>query len=163
MQARAVKSCLNNTELIRNYEKGECNVPFIPLFGSTVATLEKSLNLRSKQHQILSSNIANMDTPNYKAFELVIEEEMTRTNKPSKRLPLQRTHGDHLASNNYLCDSVELKYADPPEFSLRGDGNTVDVEKTMGKLAENTILYKTAAQLISAKFKGLKTAIQGGK
>jgi len=138
-------------------------VPSIPLFSSTVATLEKSLNLRSKQHQVLSSNIANMDTPNYKAFELVIEEEMAGTGKPPQRIPLQKTHGNHLAPKNLPHDSVELKYADPPEFSLRGDGNTVDVEKTMGNLAENTILYKTAAQLISKKFKGLRAAIQGGK
>ena len=138
-------------------------MPSIALFSSTVATLEKSLNLRSQQHQVLTSNIANMDTPNYKAFELVIEEEMTRTNRPSKRLPLHRTHGNHLAPRHSLSDRVELKYADPPEFSLRGDGNTVDIEKTMGNLAENTILYKTAAQLISKKFKGLKAAIQGGK
>ena len=138
-------------------------MPSIPLFSSTVATLEKSLNLRSKQHQVLSSNIANMDTPNYKAFELVIEEEMNGTGKPSKRIQLQKTHGNHLAPANQPSDSVELKYADPPEFSLRGDGNTVDVEKTMGNLAENTILYKMAAQLISKKFKGLRAAIQGGK
>ena len=138
-------------------------MPSLPLFSSTVATLEKSLNLRSQNHQVLTSNIANMDTPNYKAFELVIEEEMTRTKNPSPRIPLQKTHGNHLAPMNQLSDNVELKYADPPEFSLRGDGNTVDVEKTMGNLAENTILYKTAAQLISKKFKGLRAAIQGGK
>lgn len=138
-------------------------MPSLPLFSSTVATLEKSLNLRSQNHQVLTSNIANMDTPNYKAFELVIEEEMTRTKNPSPRIPLQKTHGNHLAPMNQLSDNVELKYADPPEFSLRGDGNTVDVEKTMGNLAENTILYKTAAQLISKKFQGLKAVIQGGK
>ena len=134
-----------------------------PLFGSTIDTLEKSLNLRSLQHQVLSSNIANMDTPNYKAFELVIEEEMAKTSHPSKHLPLQRTHGNHLVPKNQLSDNVELKYADPPEFSLRGDGNTVDIEKTMGNLAENSILYKTAAQLMATQFKGLKAAIQGGK
>jgi flagellar basal body rod protein FlgB len=60
-------------------------------------------------------------------------------------------------------DNVKLKAADPPEFSLRGDGNTVNVDRTMGKLAENTILYKTAAQLISKKLTGLKNAIKGGK
>lgn len=138
-------------------------MPSLPLFSSTVATLEKSLNLRSQNHQVLTSNIANMDTPNYKAFELVIQEEMTKTGTTSRRIPLQTTHGNHLAPQSQLSDGVELKHADPPEFSLRGDGNTVDVEKTMGNLAENTILYKTAAQLISKKFKGLKAVINGGQ
>lgn len=138
-------------------------MPSLPIFSQTIATLEKSLDLRSKQHQVLTSNIANMDTPNYKAFELVIEEEMAKGGKPSRRMPLQRTHGSHMAPQHQVADNVELKYADPPDFSLRGDGNTVDVEKTMGSLAENSIMYKTAAQLISRKFKGLKAVIKGGQ
>jgi flagellar basal-body rod protein FlgB len=58
---------------------------------------------------------------------------------------------------------VKIKAADPPELNFRADGNTVDLDKTMGKLAENTILYRVAAQIISKKFIGLKNAIQGGK
>ena len=62
------------------------------------------------------------------------------------------------------CCSVQVNRSceTSPEFSVRGDGNTVDLDRTMGKLAENTLLYKTAAQLISRKFSGLKSAIRGG-
>jgi len=118
--------------------------------------------LRSKQHQVLASNIANMDTPNYKAFELVIEEEMAKNPRSPNSLNLARTNVSHLPVNTQPLDKVKLKLADPPEFSLRGDGNTVDVDKTMGDLAENTLLYKTAAQIISKKFQGLNSAIKGG-
>jgi flagellar basal-body rod protein FlgB len=59
-------------------------------------------------------------------------------------------------------DKVKLRTAKPPELSLRGDGNTVDIDRTMGQLAENTLLYKTAVQLISKKFNGLKNVIRGG-
>jgi flagellar basal-body rod protein FlgB len=135
----------------------------VNLFSETLAILERSLNLRSRQHRVLSSNIANMDTPNYKAFELVVEEEMAKSKGSPNNLKLTRSNLNHLPADSRPLDKVKLKLADPPEFSLRGDGNTVDIDKTMGDLAENTLLYKTAAQIISKKFQGLKLAIRGGK
>jgi len=138
-------------------------MPSTPLFSETISILEKSLNLRSKRHQVLSTNIANMDTPNYKAFELVIEEELNKPPGHTSGIQLARTDERHLPISPRSRDDVELKQAEPPEFTLRGDGNTVDIDKTMGDLAENTLLYKTLAQMISKKFLGLKNVIQGGK
>ncbi|MCK5419296.1 MAG: hypothetical protein KAI93_12335, partial [Desulfobacterales bacterium] len=57
---------------------------------------------------------------------------------------------------------LKIKAVDSPANNFRADGNTVDLDRTMGKLAENTILYRTAAQIIRKKFQGLKNAIQGG-
>jgi flagellar basal-body rod protein FlgB len=133
------------------------------LFSETISFLERSLNLRSKRHRVLSANIANIDTPNYKAFDLVLEDEISRTTKGSANVQLERTHGGHLPVKNMPQDRVTLKQTDAPEFSLRGDGNTVDLDKSMGDLAENTLLFKTAAQIISKKFQGLKDVIRGGK
>ncbi len=132
------------------------------LFDNTISFLEKSLNLRSKRHQVLAANIANLDTPNYKAFDLVIKEAFKKSAKGGVKLNLERTHADHLPINNNRMDRVTLSRADEPEFSLRGDGNTVDLDKTMGNVAENTLLFKTAAQIISKKFNGLKNVIEGG-
>ena len=133
------------------------------LFSETISFLERSLNLRSKRHQVLSANIANIDTPNYKAFDLVLEDEISRPQQGAGNVQLKRTHDSHLPVNNQPSDRVTLKRSDGPEFSLRGDGNTVDLDKTMGDLAENTLLFKTAAQIISKKFQGLKEVIKGGK
>jgi flagellar basal-body rod protein FlgB len=130
--------------------------------SKTITLLEKSLDLRSLQHKVLSSNIANMDTPNYKAVELAVEEEINRNDRPVRLIQLKRTHAGHLPINNKSVDKVKLRTAKPPELSLRGDGNTVDIDRTMGQLAENTLLYKTAVQLISKKFNGLKNVIRGG-
>lgn len=132
------------------------------IFNQTISILERSLDLRSIHHRVLASNVANMDTPNYKAFELVIEEEMNKKPGNSRNIPIAKTHADHFPIRPQPRSDVTLKTADAPKFSLRGDGNTVDVDRTMGKLAENTILYKTAAQLISKKLAGLKNAIKGG-
>ncbi len=138
-------------------------MPSTHLFSETIAILEKSLNLRSKRHQVLSSNIANIDTPNYKAFDLVIEDELKKPPGHASSIKLVRTHESHLPLQPRSRENVTLKLAEPPEFTLRGDGNTVDIDKTMGDLAENTLLFKTAAQIISKKFLALKNVIQGDK
>jgi flagellar basal-body rod protein FlgB len=56
-----------------------------------------------------------------------------------------------------------LRPAAVPAFSLRADGNTVDIDRAMGDLSENTLKYKTSAQLLSSKLKGLRNVIQGGR
>ena len=132
------------------------------IFRETISLLERSLNLRSLQHRALASNIANMDTPNYKAVEIDVAQEMNRNQGAASGIQLVRSHSGHLPIKQTSADSVKLKVAKPPEFSLRGDGNTVDLDRTMGRLAANTLLYKTAAQIISQKFSGLKRAINGG-
>ena len=137
-------------------------MPTNGLFRETISLLERSLNIRSLQHRVLSSNIANMDTPNYKAVELAVAEEINGSQGSAPCIQLEQTQPNHLPLKHGPTDHVKLKAARPPEFSLRGDGNTVDIDRTMGKLAENTLLYKTAAQLISQKFNGLKSAIRGG-
>jgi flagellar basal-body rod protein FlgB len=124
--------------------------------------LEKSLNLRSKRHQVLAANIANIDTPKYKAFDLVIKEAFKKSAGENGNINLVRTHRDHLPIKGNRTDRVTLTRADETAFSLRGDGNNVNLDKTMGDLAENTLLFKTAAQIISRKFRGLKSVIDGG-
>ncbi len=138
-------------------------MPTDRIFSDTVTALEKSLNLRSIQHKALSSNIANMDTPSYKAVELDVAEKMARNKGSAPGLPLVRTRAGHLPFRSDRTDSVKLKAVRPMGYSLRGDGNTVDIDRTMGKLAENTLLYNATAQLISKKFKGLINVIKGGK
>lgn len=138
-------------------------MPTDRIFSDTISALSKSLNLRSIQHKALSSNIANMDTPNYKAVELDVAEKMAHNKGAAPGLRLVRTRAGHLPFRSGPTDNVKLKAVKPPALSLRGDGNTVDIDRTMGKLAENTLLYNATAQLISKKFKGLKNVIKGGK
>jgi flagellar basal-body rod protein FlgB len=133
------------------------------LFDGTIAILQRSLNLRSAQHQVLSANVANADTPRYSAFEVAVDEEMRKARPDSTRLQMAKTSGAHLPAAPAAGDRVTLRRSAAPAFSLRADGNTVDIDRSMGDLAENAIKYKTSAQMISAKFKTLRNVIQGGK
>lgn len=137
-------------------------MPSSGIFSGSIRVLEKTLDTSSIRHKVLTANIANLDTPNYKAFEVVMEEELNRGGHLSRNIQLVRTRSEHLPKRPQRTNNLRLKVADPPELSLRADGNTVDIDKTMGKMAENTIMYKAAAQIISKKLSGLKNAIQGG-
>jgi flagellar basal-body rod protein FlgB len=133
------------------------------IFDGTISLLQKSLNIRSVQHQVLSSNVANADTPNYKAFEVAVDEELRKLDTGRPRIQLARTQSSHLPVGRAEADRFTLKNSPAPALSLRADGNTVDLDRSMGELSENTIKYKTPAQLIATKLKGLKNVIQGGK
>jgi flagellar basal-body rod protein FlgB len=134
------------------------------LFDRTLSLLERTLNLRSAQHQALSSNIANADTPNYRGFEVAVEEELRKQRPDPHRVELARTQSAHLPlSVPGSAERLRLRPTASPAFSLRADGNTVDIDRAMGDLAENSLKYKTSAQLLSSKLKSLRNVIQGGK
>ena len=137
-------------------------MPSESLFSGVIEKLQRILNIGSVQHKVLTANIANIDTPNYKAFEVVMEDALKKDHRSAGKIELARTRPQHLPGRRLSSNGVVIKESDPPVFNLRADGNTVDLDKTMGKLAENTIRYRSAAQIIRRKFSGLKNAIHGG-
>jgi flagellar basal-body rod protein FlgB len=137
-------------------------VPTQSLFDGTIAALQKTLDTGSLRHKVLTSNIANIDTPNYKAFEVVMEDELNKNNHSAGPIELVRTSSRHLSGRHSSLNPIKIKTVDSSGNNFRADGNTVDLDRTMGKLAENTLLYRSAAQIIKKKFQGLINAIQGG-
>ena len=133
------------------------------LFKGTLPLLEKALDLRSLKHNVTVSNIANKDTPNYKAFDLVVEEELEKVMGSGKELELKRSRQGHLPGSGVGGGAVRLEIDNTSQLSLKRDGNTVNIDKEMAKLSENNLMYNALAQIISKKFQGLKNVIQGGK
>ena len=133
------------------------------IFGGSIPMLSKALDLRSKKHNVIVSNIANVDTPDYKAFDLHVDEEMQKISDRSKKVALQNTHPGHILPRHNVHDTPSLRNKESDTVSLRGDGNTVDIDQSMADLAENSIMYNAATQIIKKKFEGLKLAIKGGK
>lgn len=131
------------------------------MFNGTISILEKSLDMRSMKHNLLVSNIANKDTPNYKAFDLAVEEEMQKLTGTNKTVSLWKTQDGHLGANGETYSEVSITKSSNG-FEQNIDGNTVDIEKEMTNLAENNLLYDAMAQIMRKKLQGLKVAIQGG-
>lgn len=115
------------------------------LFDATTDALATSIRMRQIRHNVTASNIANHETPGYKAQKVEFEEAL------AKSLELGGTDAGAMP--------VTAEVYDNPEVAMNNDGNTVDMEKEMSALAENSILYKSALQLINKKMAALKYAI----
>jgi flagellar basal-body rod protein FlgB len=133
------------------------------LFKGTLPLLEKALDLRSLKHNVTVSNIANKDTPDYKAFDLVVEEELEKVMGSEKELGLRKSRRGHLPGRTIGGGAVTLGIDNTSQHAFKRDGNTVNIDKEMAKLSENNLMYDALAQIISRKFRGLKDVIQGGK
>ncbi|MCF8130206.1 MAG: flagellar basal body rod protein FlgB [Deltaproteobacteria bacterium] len=133
------------------------------IFKGTFELVEKAMDLRSTKHNVVMSNIANMDTPNYKAFDVVIEEEMEKTKGTGDATVVKKTHQRHLSGRNGALGDVRPTLEKTQQTTLRKDGNTVDLDREMAKLSENNLMYDALAQIISKKFQGLKDVIKGGQ
>ena len=134
------------------------------LFGNTLETAAKALDLRSRRHELIVSNLANADTPGYKAFDLMVEESIQNQGRKKAQIQMIQTHSGHIPSAPNPSGSIPPKMFPLPELdNLRGDGNTVDTDREMSNLATNQLLYNTSAQVVSKKFQELKNVITGGK
>lgn len=133
------------------------------LFDRTLTSLERSLNLRALNQKLIVSNVANLDTPNFKAFKMVVDEALQDRDGQHLALSMTRTQTAHLAPSSRTMDAVPLERVDENPLSLRGDGNTVELDSEMANLAENTLMYNTATRIIANKFSLLKDVIKGGQ
>lgn len=123
------------------------------------AVYSQALDLRAKRHQVLASNIANADTPNYKARDFSFEGAMQSA--LGQRLgeggvAMARTHAGHLGVSGPGA-AANLQYRKETQSAV--DGNTVDMDVERSQIAENAMQYQILTQLIGDKFKGLRTAM----
>ena len=135
-----------------------------------LATHANALQLRERRTQILATNIANADTPNYKARDLAFAEVLRDTKLPNSaqadsRNKLKLTGGTlHTTNPNHitrtsLSMNAPVMYRQPQEASL--DGNTVDKDLEQGRFAENTVRYQASLEFINSRVSGLIRALKG--
>ena len=128
--------------------------------------LEKALNASSMQHQVISNNIANVDTPGYKRSEVVFQSKLDSIlNQQNKTyLPLSLTHPNHIPIvPNLKISDIDPEIVTRTETSLRSDKNNVDIDFEMAKMAENTAYYSAISQLTSLKLGMLQNVISDGR
>ena len=120
---------------------------------------DDALSLRGRRSSILASNIANVDTPNYKARDIDFSEMLKNAaDQQGNQLKLAQTSRGHIATQATISDTT-LKYRNPLHPSL--DGNTVDAHVEQAKFAENAMLYQTSFSFLNSKVKGLMKALKG--
>jgi flagellar basal-body rod protein FlgB len=124
---------------------------------------QDALKLYAQRTAVLANNIANADTPNYKAQDLDFRAVLAGTGSGSTggaALALATTNGAHVSGAGATPGTATgLKYRVPLAPSL--DGNTVDVQLEQAAFADNSVRYQAALTFLSGKFKDLMTAITG--
>lgn len=131
------------------------------IFDKTTSALATSANMRQLRHNLISSNIANAETPGYHAKKIDFEEALARAVDLDGYKSLSTSHSDHFVVGG--ASKVRPDIYDNPEGSVSNDGNTVDLEREMSALSENAIMYKAALQLINKKLATLKYSISEGR
>ncbi len=128
------------------------------IFDNTMSGLEKSMDLWWKRNEAITSNVANAETPGYKAVDLNFSNELERAFKGGgvksssvmqtdpRHMDLSGQNGSHLVPDN--------------SGQTRGDGNNVDIDIQMGRLAYNAGKYSMATNLVRKKLGFLKMAIR---
>jgi len=133
------------------------------LFDKTTNALATSIGMRQLRHNVTSSNIANAETPGYKAKKMDFEGALQRALDLDGVNGLTTSSPEHFAVGGVSISKTRPDIYDEPEGEVNNDGNTVDIEKEMSALSENAVLYKTALQLINKKMAALKYAATEGR
>ena len=130
-------------------------------FDKALGIHEKALGFRAQRAEVLANNIANADTPNYKArdmdFSSVLAAESDKQQKG--RIALERTDSRHIEAEGLAMMDDTLKYRTPMQPSI--DQNTVDAHLEQSNYAENAVGFQASFTLLNSKFKGLVSALRG--
>lgn len=126
---------------------------------------ETALSMRAQRQQLLASNIANADTPNYKArdidFNKALQGAIARsTGGTAAPGELVKTAANHMAPKALpTLGGARIQYVTPQQANI--DGNTVDMDMQQNQFMDNAMRYEASLTLASSKIKGMLTAIQG--
>ena len=124
------------------------------LFDNTIGLLGNVANYRIDRHSLLTSNLANMETPGYKTKDISFEQRLQASLPDKNQLRMVKTDPRHLP----VYDSSGKI---TPEVTTGGD---VDIDKQMSKLAENNLMYNAMMQLLGRKYRAIRETIaEGGR
>jgi flagellar basal-body rod protein FlgB len=117
------------------------------------------MNLRAARQQVLATNIANADTPNYKARDIDFREQLRRIQSGERGFSMAQTHGAHLAPAAAAAGANGVRFRPVEQGSI--DGNTVDMNIEMARFTENSIKYQADVAFMQSRVSGLQRAISG--
>ena len=127
-------------------------------FDSALGISPQVLALRSQRMNLLSANIANVDTPNYKARDIDFRAALNAASDQQTQQSVR--HERHIAFDS-AGNQPEVLYRQPSQLNL--NGNTVEAHREHTEFMDNAIRYQVSLQLLDSRIKGLRAAIKGGQ
>ncbi len=133
------------------------------IFNASDAIKMEALNQRLVRQHVLTGNIANSETPGYRALGFDFEKQLQTIADGGDPFPMKATNPKHFLNGHTEADGTIYPdvYVRPSE-SVSQDGNTVDIDREMGRLSKNQILYRATVELINKKIGTLKYAVSAG-
>lgn len=134
------------------------------LFNFSDRLQMESLGQRTRRGDVISANVANAETPGYRAFGYDFEKQLQDLGKMNEPIAVRTSSAGHMRNNFTKSDgSITPDVYVRPTESVDEDGNTVDVDVEMSAMAKNQILYRTTVETLNRKIGMLKYAINGGR
>lgn len=132
----------------------------------TTDVYKKVLDGLSTRQHVFANNLANVDTPNFKRSEVTFEEQLSRSILQQKGdafpgIPISYTNPLHFSLDDYT-PYIQPDVIIDKNTTYRNDGNNVDIDLEMTKLAKNEVAYSAVSQLLAGKISGLKYVIGEG-
>jgi flagellar basal-body rod protein FlgB len=132
------------------------------LDGPVLSVLEKGLDASSLRQRVISNNVANVDTPNFKRsdvdFQSVLGAVIGENAENGADLPLKVTDPQHLTGTT---NNAQKAIVTDQNSIYRNDGNNVDIDREMANVAENGLYYNSVTQTITSQLGLLRMAIDG--
>jgi flagellar basal-body rod protein FlgB len=126
-----------------------------PVFGDSSLNLaSKAMDGLSYRRNVLSQNVANVDTPGYHALELNFESELSKSMSSSPKLSMSRTNNGHQLSKSDASGPYQARLRSGG--SERADGNNVDIDQELMQMTETGIRYNALSTAVSKKLSLLK-------
>jgi flagellar basal-body rod protein FlgB len=119
----------------------------------------QALNLRAYRTEVLASNIANADTPNFKARDFDFAAALSGAIGAREQMTLARTSARHLASAGAHTPGAALQYRVPLQPSI--DGNTVEMDTELAQFSDNALRMQADLSFMGSRLRNLQTAITG--
>jgi flagellar basal-body rod protein FlgB len=129
----------------------------------TLKALAASMNLRQIRQEILAANVANADTPGYKSKRVDFEAALQRALDVDGNMEMMTSDSEHFDVGNGGFDNLQPEIYDDPNGIVSEDGNTVDRDAELAKMAENRILYDASVKLLNKKLGLMKYVISSEK
>lgn len=126
-------------------------------FDSIFGIHESALKVRGERVSVLAANLANADTPNFKARDLDFESVLSGVGEQA--MAMVKTSTLHMAAAGASTGGAELKYRNPFQPSL--DGNTVEVPIEQAAFAENAVRYQASLMFINRRIASIESALTG--
>ena len=127
----------------------------------TIDFMGTLLDVKFKRHELISNNLANVDTPGYKRYDISFEE-LLKSKINRKSISLTKTNDKHMDSKKGLSEIRPQIYRDE-SVSYRNNNNNVDIDKEIVEMVKNAMAYNIISEQISTNFKLLGTAISEGR